>query len=51
MTRRKGRVSLVGLPPGEFPTPIFDVVIDQSRPNVPKVSEFAFRFRNLSSSS
>jgi len=27
MVRRKGTVSLVGLPPGEFPTPIFDVVI------------------------
>ena len=26
MVRRKGTVSLVGLPPGEFPTPIFDVV-------------------------
>lgn len=25
--RRKGTVSLVGLPPGEFPTPIFDVVL------------------------
>ncbi|MDU6672032.1 MAG: zinc-dependent alcohol dehydrogenase, partial [Bradyrhizobium sp.] len=25
MVRRKGTVSLVGLPPGEFPTPIFDV--------------------------
>jgi propanol-preferring alcohol dehydrogenase len=27
MVRRKGVVSLVGLPPGEFPTPIFDVVL------------------------
>jgi propanol-preferring alcohol dehydrogenase len=27
MVRRKGTVSLVGLPPGEFPTPIFDVVL------------------------
>lgn len=27
MTRRRGTVSLVGLPPGEFPTPIFDVVL------------------------
>ena len=27
MVRRKGSVSLVGLPPGEFPTPIFDVVL------------------------
>jgi len=27
MARRKGTVSLVGLPPGEFPTPIFDVVM------------------------
>jgi propanol-preferring alcohol dehydrogenase len=27
LTRRHGTVSLVGLPPGEFPTPIFDVVL------------------------
>ncbi|MGH7788792.1 MAG: alcohol dehydrogenase AdhP [Candidatus Binatia bacterium] len=27
MVRRKGTVSLVGLPPGVFPTPIFDVVL------------------------
>ena len=27
MVRRKGTVSLVGIPPGEFPTPIFDVVL------------------------
>ncbi len=27
LVRRKGTVSLVGLPPGEFPTPIFDVVL------------------------
>jgi len=27
MTRRRGTVSLVGLPPGEFPTPIFEVVL------------------------
>ena len=27
MTRRRGTVSLVGLPPGHFPTPIFDVVL------------------------
>lgn len=27
MVRRKGTISLVGLPPGEFPTPIFDVVL------------------------
>ena len=27
MMRRKGTVSLVGLPPGDFPTPIFDVVL------------------------
>jgi propanol-preferring alcohol dehydrogenase len=27
MVRKKGTVSLVGLPPGEFPTPIFDVVL------------------------
>jgi len=27
MVRRKGTISLVGLPPGEFATPIFDVVL------------------------
>lgn len=27
MVRPRGTVSLVGLPPGEFPTPIFDVVL------------------------
>jgi propanol-preferring alcohol dehydrogenase len=27
MARRRGTVSLVGLPPGEFPTPVFDVVL------------------------
>jgi alcohol dehydrogenase, propanol-preferring len=27
MTRRRGTVALVGLPPGDFPTPIFDVVL------------------------
>jgi len=27
MARRGGTISLVGLPPGEFPTPIFDVVL------------------------
>ncbi|ERJ20858.1 Alcohol dehydrogenase protein [Salinisphaera shabanensis E1L3A] len=27
MVRRKGTVAMVGLPPGEFPTPIFDVVL------------------------
>jgi propanol-preferring alcohol dehydrogenase len=27
MARRKGTVSLVGLPPGQFATPIFDVVL------------------------
>ena len=27
IVRRKGTVSLVGLPPGEFATPIFDVVL------------------------
>ena len=27
LVRRRGTVSLVGLPPGEFPTPIFDVVL------------------------
>jgi propanol-preferring alcohol dehydrogenase len=27
VVRRRGTVSLVGLPPGEFPTPIFDVVL------------------------
>ena len=29
MARRKGTVSLVGLPPGEFATPIFDVVMNR----------------------
>ena len=29
LVRRKGTVSLVGLPPGEFPTPIFDVVMNR----------------------
>ncbi len=28
MVRRKGTVSLVGLPPGEFPLPIFDMVLN-----------------------
>ena len=27
MMRRKGTIALVGLPPGDFPTPIFDVVL------------------------
>jgi propanol-preferring alcohol dehydrogenase len=27
MVRRRGTVSLIGLPPGDFPTPIFDVVL------------------------
>lgn len=27
MARRRGTISLVGLPPGDFPTPIFDVVL------------------------
>lgn len=27
MVRRKGTLALVGLPAGEFPTPIFDVVL------------------------
>ena len=27
LTRRRGTVALVGLPPGDFPTPIFDVVL------------------------
>lgn len=27
LVRRKGTISLVGLPPGTFPTPIFDVVL------------------------
>lgn len=27
MVRRRGTISLVGLPPGDFPTPIFDVVL------------------------
>ncbi len=29
LVRRKGTVSLVGLPPGEFSTPIFDVVMNR----------------------
>jgi len=29
LVRRKGTISLVGLPPGEFPTPIFDVVLNR----------------------
>jgi propanol-preferring alcohol dehydrogenase len=29
MVRRKGTVSLVGLPPGTFPTPVFDVVLER----------------------
>jgi propanol-preferring alcohol dehydrogenase len=29
MVRRRGTVSLVGLPPGEFRTPIFDVVLNR----------------------
>jgi propanol-preferring alcohol dehydrogenase len=29
LVRRKGTVSLVGLPPGEFHTPIFDVVLNR----------------------
>jgi len=29
LVRRKGTVSLVGLPPGEFQTPIFDVVMNR----------------------
>jgi alcohol dehydrogenase, propanol-preferring len=28
MTRRRGTCVLVGLPPGEFPTPLFDVVVN-----------------------
>lgn len=27
MARRRGTVALIGLPPGDFPTPIFDVVL------------------------
>jgi propanol-preferring alcohol dehydrogenase len=27
LVRRRGTISLVGLPPGDFPTPIFDVVL------------------------
>lgn len=27
LARRKGTVALVGLPPGDFPTPIFEVVL------------------------
>ncbi|MFV3075086.1 alcohol dehydrogenase AdhP [Niveispirillum fermenti] len=29
MTRRRGTISLVGLPPGDFPVPIFDVVLNR----------------------
>ena len=29
IVRRKGTISLVGLPPGEFQTPIFDVVLNR----------------------
>ena len=29
LVRRKGTVALVGLPPGEFATPIFDVVMNR----------------------
>ncbi len=29
MTRRHGTMSLVGLPPGDFPLPIFDVVLNR----------------------
>jgi propanol-preferring alcohol dehydrogenase len=29
LTRRRGTISLVGLPPGDFPTPIFDVVLNR----------------------
>lgn len=29
MVRRKGTISLVGLPPGNFPTPIFDIVLNR----------------------
>jgi propanol-preferring alcohol dehydrogenase len=29
LTRRRGTVSLVGLPPGDFSTPIFDVVLNR----------------------
>lgn len=29
MTRRHGTVALVGLPPGDFPVPIFDVVLNR----------------------
>ena len=30
LVRRKGTISLTGLPPGEFATPIFDVVLNQT---------------------
>ena len=29
MTRKHGTCVLVGLPPGEFPIPLFDVVLDR----------------------
>jgi propanol-preferring alcohol dehydrogenase len=30
MTRRRGTCTLVGLPPGEFPLPLFDVVLKRA---------------------
>ena len=50
MARRRGTVSLVGLPPGDFPTPIFDVVLKRitlrgsivgSRKDLAEAIEFA----------
>ena len=52
LARRKGTVSLVGLPPGNFPTPIFDVVLKRitirgsivgTRKDLAEAIEFAAR--------
>ena len=29
MVRRRGTIALVGLPPGDFPLPIFDIVLNR----------------------
>ena len=55
MARRKGTVALVGLPPGDFPTPIFDVVLKRitmrgsivgSRRDLDEAIAFAARARS-----
>lgn len=52
MVRRKGTISLVGLPPGQFATPIFDVVLKRitlrgsivgTRKDMAEAMEFAVR--------